>query len=226
MKGGKILQVSFLILTIMLISTSFVFSYEKENRYEETEEEKLARMLSSFDDDIQPGKLMISFLKETSKTDAINLISKYNLTIIQGCYFGNTLPSISDSTGNINDQGVSSGSCELRDKWYEFTEELSGEFEGVPQGEEKKYAELIINEEAVTWVSPISARLPTIGSESNKEGLGETAFYNVTGEILTDEEKPNYTPYIIIFSILLVLIVFILYLFLKSKANEQAPDQI
>ncbi len=133
----------------------------------EDEDEKLERMLKAFDKlNYQKGVIIVAFTQNTTKEVAINILNKYNLSLTQTevCMSVTNTSSIgatnNPSTGgpgtggddpSTGGPGTGGETCWTEDGWDDF---MKWAKVIVPEGEEKEYAEMLIKEEKIIWVSP------------------------------------------------------------------------
>ncbi len=113
---------------------------------QESMAEKKERMLNQFNDrkSFVPGKILVSFKESVEKSQAENILEKYGLSIQKM-----TVCDETKRTGTYEERG-----CQEIDRWDEGLKVAHVE---VPNEEEKKYAEILIDEELVVWIEPAFA---------------------------------------------------------------------
>ena len=133
------------IFLVVILLTAFVSSTLITDGQESTAEKK-ERMLNQFNNRMSfvPGVIVVSFGDSTEKSQAENILEKYGLSIQK--------MTVCDETkrdGTYEERG-----CQEIDRWDERLKVAHVE---VPSEEEKKYAEILIDEEIVVWIEPVFA---------------------------------------------------------------------
>ncbi|MEK6902588.1 MAG: hypothetical protein AABX02_03305 [archaeon] len=155
--------------------------------------------LAAFDNgNYVPGQIIVSFKENVSKETAQAILAKHSFTIEshQSC--------VTESTSGPGEEPTEKTTCEQVESW---NESLHVAVVSVPEGQEKQYAQLLLEEEQIVYVEP-NYIATTTGDEDIPDQTNPTGQQNQTSSPSNNGSFNlwNFSPILIAAGIIFLLI--------------------